>query len=193
MTTHRFGYLRVSTDQQVLDAQLDALQRVGVDEIFSEKMTGTVASRPELDRLKEKLRSGDTLVITRLDRLGRSTKDLLNILSELEERQVALEVVEQNIDTTTPEGRLFFTMVAAFSSFESDLLRARTREGLASARARGRFGGRPEKLNPTQKKQIRKLYEAEDLSVLEIAKLFSVTRGTIYRTLKQAVLEKLPG
>jgi len=185
MTTHRFGYLRVSTDQQVLDAQLDALQRVGVDEIFSEKMTGTVASRPELDRLKEKLRSGDTLVITRLDRLGRSTKDLLNILSELEERQVALEVVEQNIDTTTPEGRLFFTMVAAFSSFESDLLRARTREGLASARARGRFGGRPEKLNPTQKKQIKNLYEAEDLSVLEIAKLYSVTRGTIYRTLQR--------
>jgi DNA invertase Pin-like site-specific DNA recombinase len=107
MTTHRFGYLRVSTDQQVLDAQLDALQRVGVDEIFSEKMTGTVASRPELDRLKEKLRSGDTLVITRLDRLGRSTKDLLNILSELEERQVALEVVEQQIDTSTPEGKLF--------------------------------------------------------------------------------------
>lgn len=186
MTSRRFGYLRVSTDQQVLDAQLDALQKAGVDEMFSEKMTGTVASRPELDKLRTKLRPGDTLVVTRLDRLGRSTKDLLNILSELEERGVALEVLEQQIDTSTPEGKLFFTMIAAFSAFEADILRARTKEGLASARARGRVGGRPEKLSTDKKKSIAKLYDSQDLSVGAIASMFGISRGTVYRYVEQA-------
>lgn len=181
MTSQRFGYLRVSTDQQVLDAQLDALQKAGVDEIFSEKMTGTVAKRPELEKLWGKLRSGDTIVITRLDRLGRSTKDLLNLLSDLDERDVGLEVIEQNIDTKSPEGRLFFTMVAAFATFEAELLRARTREGLASARARGRVGGRPEKLPLEKKKAIAKLYSDQQFSVREIAEMYGVSRGTVYR------------
>jgi DNA invertase Pin-like site-specific DNA recombinase len=181
MTTQRFGYLRVSTDQQVLDAQLDALQRAGVHEVFSEKMSGTIASRPELDKLRAKLRQGDTLVVTRLDRLGRSTKDLLNILSELEEKSVVLEVLEQKIDTSTPEGKLFYTLIAAFSAFEADILRARTKEGLASARARGRVGGRPEKLAETQRRQMLKLYDSQDLSAAEIASMFGISRGTLYR------------
>lgn len=181
MTTQRFGYLRVSTDEQVLDAQLDALQRAGVHEVFSEKMSGTIASRPELDKLRAKLRQGDTLVVTRLDRLGRSTKDLLNILSELEEKSVVLEVLEQKIDTSTPEGKLFYTLIAAFSAFEADILRARTKEGLASARARGRVGGRPEKLAETQRRQMLKLYDSQDLSAAEIASMFGISRGTLYR------------
>lgn len=189
MTSQRFGYLRVSTDQQVLDAQLDALQKAGVDEIFSEKMTGTVAQRPELEKLWAKLRSGDTIVITRLDRLGRSTKDLLNLLSDLDERNVGLEVIEQSIDTKSPEGRLFFTMVAAFATFEAELLRARTREGLASARARGRVGGRPEKLSMEKKKSIAKLYDSQDLSVGAIASMFGISRGTVYRYVQQAKRE----
>jgi DNA invertase Pin-like site-specific DNA recombinase len=186
MTSQRFGYLRVSTDQQVLDAQLDALQKAGVDEIFSEKMTGTVAQRPELEKLWAKLRPGDTIVITRLDRLGRSTKDLLNLLSDLDERNVGLEVIEQSIDTKSPEGRLFYTMVAAFGTFETELLRARTREGLASARARGRVGGRPEKLPMDKKKSIAKLYDSQDLSVGAIASMFGISRGTVYRYAQQA-------
>ena len=186
MTSQRFGYLRVSTDQQVLDAQLDALQKAGVDEIFSEKMTGTVAQRPELEKLWAKLRPGDTIVITRLDRLGRSTKDLLNLLSDLDEKNVGLEVLEQSIDTKSPEGRLFFTMVAAFATFEAELLRARTKEGLASARARGRVGGRPEKLPMDKKKSIAKLYESQDLSVGAIASMFNISRGTVYRYVAQA-------
>ncbi len=185
MTTQRFGYLRVSTDQQVLDAQLDALQRAGVHEVFSEKMSGTIASRPELDKLRAKLRQGDTLVVTRLDRLGRSTKDLLNILSELEEKSVVLEVLEQKIDTSTPEGKLFYTLIAAFSAFEADILRARTKEGLASARARGRVGGRPEKLSMEKKKSIAKLYDSQNLSVGEIASMFGISRGTVYRYVEQ--------
>ena len=185
MTSQRFGYLRVSTDQQVLDAQLDALQKAGVDEIFSEKMTGTVAQRPELEKLWAKLRPGDTIVITRLDRLGRSTKDLLNLLSDLDERNVGLEVIEQSIDTKSPEGRLFFTMVAAFATFEAELLRARTREGLASARARGRVGGRPEKLPEQKKKAVVKLYADQDFSVREIAEMHGISRGTVYRYITQ--------
>lgn len=181
MTKQRFGYLRVSTDEQVLDAQLDALQRAGVHEVFSEKMSGTIASRPELDKLRAKLRQGDTLVVTRLDRLGRSTKDLLNILSELEEKNVVLEVLEQKIDTSTPEGKLFYTLIAAFSAFEADILRARTKEGLASARARGRVGGRPEKLTEAQRRQMLKLYDSQDLSAAEIASMFGISRGTLYR------------
>lgn len=185
MTSQRFGYLRVSTDQQVLDAQLDALQKAGVDEIFSEKMTGTVAQRPELEKMWAKLRSGDTIVITRLDRLGRSTKDLLNLLSDLDEKNVGLEVIEQSIDTKSPEGRLFFTMVAAFATFEAELLRARTKEGLVSARARGRVGGRPEKLSIEKKKLIANLYDSQDQSVGAIASAFGISRGTVYRYVEQ--------
>lgn len=185
MTSQRFGYLRVSTDQQVLDAQLDALQKAGVDEIFSEKMTGTVAQRPELEKMWAKLRSGDTIVITRLDRLGRSTKDLLNLLSDLDEKNVGLEVIEQSIDTKSPEGRLFFTMVAAFATFEAELLRARTKEGLVSARARGRVGGRPEKLSTEKKKLIANLYDSQDQSVGAIASAFGISRGTVYRYVEQ--------
>lgn len=185
MTSQKFGYMRVSTDQQVIDAQLDALTKAGVTEVFSEKMSGTVASRPELEKMWAKLRAGDSVVITRLDRLGRSTKDLLNLLSDLEERGVALEVIEQSIDTRTPEGRLFFTMVAAFATFEADLLRARTREGLASARARGRFGGRPEKLSMDKKRSIAELYHGQKTPVSSIASQFGISRGTVYRYVEQ--------
>lgn len=183
MTTQRFGYGRVSTQDQNLDAQEDALGRAGVDRVFIEKITGTKASRPELDKLRELVREGDTIVITRLDRLGRSTKDLLTIASELEEKGVELEVLEQNINTKTPEGKFFFTMIAAVAEMERGLLAARTRDGIAAARARGRFGGRPSKLTPTQKAQIRKLYNARELSVKEIAALYSISAPTLYRAL----------
>jgi DNA invertase Pin-like site-specific DNA recombinase len=184
MTSQRLGYGRVSTQDQNLDAQRDALKKAGVDKIFIEKITGTKASRPELDKLREQMREGDTLVITRLDRLGRSTRDLLAISSELEEKGVELEVIDQNINTQTPAGRLFFTMIAAMAEFEHSMMVARTKDGLAAARARGRLGGRKPKLSEAQKKQIRKLYDERELTVREIAEMFSVTPPTVYRALE---------
>lgn len=183
MTTQRIGYGRVSTLDQNLDSQADTLKAAGVDKLFIEKITGTVKERPELDKLREQLRPGDTLIITRLDRLGRSTKDLLAISSELEEKNVELEVLEQNINTKTPEGKLFFTLVAAFAEFEHSLMVARTRDGLAAARARGRVGGRKPKLSEAQQEQIKKLYDQRELTVREIAALFGVTAPTVYRAL----------
>ena len=184
MTSQRLGYGRVSTQDQNLDAQRDALKSASADKIFIEKITGTKASRPELDKLREQMRKGDTVVITRLDRLGRSTKDLLEISSELEEKGVELEVLEQNINTKTPEGKLFFTMIAAFSQFEHDLMVARTKDGLAAARARGRLGGRKPKLSEVQKKQIRKLYAERELTVRAIAEMFNITPPTVYRAIE---------
>jgi len=184
MTTKRLGYGRVSTQDQKLEAQADALKAASVDKVFIEKVTGTKASRPELDKLREQMREGDTLVITRLDRLGRSTKDLLAISAELAEKGVELEVIEQNINTTSPEGKLFFTMIAAMAEFEHSMMVARTRDGLAAARARGRLGGRKPKLTESQKKQVKKLYDARELTVREIAALFNITPPTVYRALQ---------
>jgi DNA invertase Pin-like site-specific DNA recombinase len=157
MTAHRVGYGRVSTNDQNPNSQQDALEAAKVDRLFLEKFTGTKASRPELDKARASMRSGDTLVITRSDRLGRSTKDLLNIVSELEEQGIDLVVLEQRIDTKTPEGKLFFTMVAAFAEFEHGILVARTMDGLAAARARGRLGGRKPKMTAARATEARRL------------------------------------
>jgi DNA invertase Pin-like site-specific DNA recombinase len=190
MNTQRFGYGRVSTLDQNLEAQKDALLKAGVNQVFVEKITGTKASRPELDLVKQMLRQGDTLVITRMDRLGRSAKDLLTIVSELDERGVNLEIIEQRIDTKTAEGKLFFTMVAAFAEFEHSMMVSRTKDGLAAARARGRRGGRKAKLSPLQIKEIQKLYREKELTVQDIAEMFHVSRPTIYRVLDETPEER---
>jgi len=184
MTSQKLGYGRVSTQDQNLEAQSDALRKAGAEKVFIEKITGTKASRPELDKLREQMRKGDTLVITRLDRLGRSTKDLLAIASELEETGVELEVLEQNINTKTAEGKLFFTMIAAMAEFEHSMMVARTKDGLAAARARGRLGGRKPKLSDAQKKEIKKLYNERNLTVREISSMFYISPPTLYRALE---------
>ena len=183
MTSHRIGYGRVSTADQNISSQEDALKVAGVDRIFIETFTGTKISRPELDKVLQQLRTGDVLVITRLDRLGRSAKDLLNIVSELERLGVQLEVIEQRIDTSTPEGKLFFTMVAGFAEFEHAMMAARTRDGLAAARARGRVGGRKPKMSAARVAEARRLYDERNMTVQQIADLFGVSRPTVYRAL----------
>ena len=185
MTTKRIGYGRVSTSDQNPDSQRDALKRAGVDQIFLDTFTGTKANRPELNKMKEQLRSGDTIVITRLDRLGRSTKDLLNLVSELQDQQVNLEVLEQSINTSTPEGKLFFTLVASFAEFEREIMRARTLDGLASARARGRVGGRKPAMSSAKVATAKQMY-ADSRPVKEIAEVLGVSRPTVYRSLESS-------
>ena len=184
MTTHRIGYGRVSTTDQNPDSQRDALQLANVNYLFVEKFSGTKAARPEFTKALERLGNGDTLVVTRLDRLGRSTKDLLTIAADLEARGVDLEVIEQSIDTSTPEGKLFFTMIAAFAEFEHGIMVARTKDGLAAARARGRVGGRKPKMTPARIAEAKRRYATGDETVQQIADLFEVSRPTIYRALE---------
>jgi DNA invertase Pin-like site-specific DNA recombinase len=183
MTTKRIGYGRISTADQNASSQEDALRLAAVDQIFIDTFTGTKSSRPELNRMKEQLRNGDTIVITRLDRLGRSTKDLLNLVSELDDLGVNLQVLEQNINTDTPDGKLFFTMVAAFAEFEREIMRSRTMDGLAAARARGRKGGRKAVMSPSKSDLAKKLY-GEGVTVSQIAESLGVSRPTIYRSLE---------
>lgn len=190
MNTHeKFGYGRVSTFDQNLDAQKDALLRAGATKIFVEKITGTKASRPELDLLRQMLRQGDTVLITRIDRLGRSAKDLLNIVSDFEAKGVNLKVIEQNIDTSTNEGKLFFTMVAAFAEFEHSMMVSRTKDGLAAARARGRVGGRKAKLSDAQIGRLLEHFNEKKLSIQDMANMYGISRPTVYRLVNAALAQ----
>lgn len=184
MANKIFGYARVSTSDQKTESQHDALKAEGAEEIFVDTYTGTRASRPALNLLRAQLRSGDTVLVTRLDRLGRSTKDLLELIEFFQESAVNLRVLEQNIDTSSAEGRLFFTMVAAFAEFEREIMRARTMDGLAAARARGRRGGRRSALSNSQMQLARKLVD-EGRSITQVATDLGVSRPTIYRALNQ--------
>lgn len=178
------GYGRVSTGDQNADSQIDALTKAGASKIFIEKFTGTRLDRPELNKAFEYLRAGDQLVITKLDRLGRSTKDLLALLERLNDLGVELKVLDQNIDTSTAEGKFFFTIIGAVAEFERSLIVSRTRDGLAAARARGRLGGRKPKLSDKQQAEIRRLYQVGDKTVQEIGELFGVSRPTIYSVIR---------
>ena len=182
MTKKTFGYARVSTSDQNPATQEDALIKAGAEVLFVDYFTGTKASRPQLDKLLSQLRAGDTLMITRLDRLGRSTKDLLNLVTKLDEITVSLVVLDQQIDTSSAEGRLFFTLIAAFAEFEREIMRARTLDGLAAARARGRNGGRKPALSASKAALAKKL-AIEGNPISQIAADLGVSRPTIYRAL----------
>lgn len=182
MNTKIFGYARVSTMDQNPVAQEDALLKAGAEVLFVDHFSGTKASRPQLDQLISQLREGDTLMITRLDRLGRSTKDLLNLVTLLDGMSINLVVLDQRIDTSTAEGRLFFTMIAAFAQFEREIMRARTLDGLASARARGRLGGRKPSMTRAKIETASAMYK-KGKQITEIAEVLGVSRPTIYRAL----------
>lgn len=156
--THRIGYARVSTDDQELALQLDALSGTGCLSIYQEKASGKDTERPELIQCLKALRSGDTLVVWRMDRLGRSLSDLVKTISDLEARGVGFESLTEKIETSSATGKLMFHVFAAMAEFERNLIRERTQAGLAAARARGRVGGRKHKLDEQQKKKLRRFY-----------------------------------
>lgn len=185
MKNYIFGYARVSTEQQNLDRQLDALEKYGVDMIFNEKMTGTKRDRPELSKMLDRMTIGDTVVVESLSRLGRSTKDLIELVELFEQRGVHLVSLKESIDTSTSTGRLLFTLMSAIAQFERDVIADRTREGLRSARARGRCGGRP-KVDADAVKKAVKLYRTGQYSVREIEELTGVKKSTLYRNLKNS-------
>ena len=182
MANMKFGYARVSTDDQELARQIDALNNYGVDKIYKEKITGTKAKRPELDKLKNALREGDEVIIESLSRLGRSTQDLLNLIEEWNSQGVKLVSLKESIDTTTPTGKLLTTVLSAISQFERDITVQRTNEGLQAAGARGRKGGRPKASSAKVEKAV-KLYLAQTHSIKEITAICGISQATLYRAL----------
>lgn len=177
-----FGYVRVSTADQNPAHQVDALLRAGVDaeNIHNDHADGAKAPRPQLDAVLARMRGGDTLVITRLDRLGRSVLHLITLGAELREREIGLKVLEQGIDTATAEGRAMFGMLSVLAELQRELIVANTRDGLAAARARGRKGGRPPKLTDDQIALAQQLYDAGEKTVAQIAAMLNVPRTTVY-------------
>jgi DNA invertase Pin-like site-specific DNA recombinase len=178
------GYARVSTRDQSPDSQTDTLVAAGCEKIFVDHASGVLARRASLDTALDYLRPGDTLVVTKLDRRGRSVRNLKDLAQWLQDHGVGLNAITQGIDTTTPGGRLFFHLLAAIAEFEHDLIVERTQDGLAAARARGRTGGGRVKMTPTKSQQARSMYDQKIYTVQEIAETLGVSRGTIYRHLK---------
>lgn len=174
------GYARVSTQDQNLDLQNDALRASGCERVFEDKATGASSDRPGLTRAFEELRSGDILVVWRLDRLGRSLKDLIARAEELKEMDVGLRSLQESIDTTSSGGQLIFHMFGALAEFERNLIRERTHAGLSAARARGRKGGRRKLLDAKQRAHAVKLYHSRKHTVNEICSLMGVSRATLY-------------
>lgn len=175
------GYARVSTEEQSLDAQLDALAAAGAARIYADRLSGSARARPELDRLLDHLRPGDVVVVTKYDRLSRSLTDLLAIVETVAAKGAGFRSLAEDIDTTTPAGRLVFHVFASIAQFERERIAERTREGLAAARARGRVGGRPPALSPAQKAEVRRMRDVEHRPLPEIAALFRVSVKTIRR------------
>lgn len=174
------GYARCSTSEQNMDWQLDALKRAGCERIYEEKATGTKLDRPELNRMLDALREGDTVIICELTRLSRSTKDLFSIVERISQCKADIRSLKDTwLDTTTPQGQLMFTISAGVAQFERDLIVQRTKDGLNAARARGRVGGRP-KANKGTVKEALTLYDSKNYSVSEILKRTGISRATLY-------------
>lgn len=180
-----FGYARVSTSDQNTQLQLDALRQAGCGRVFFETVSAS-SDRPEYEHMLDVLRAGDTVVVWRLDRLGRSLRDLLDRVEDLHTRGVGLRSLRETLDSTSAGGRLVMHVFAALAEFERDLIHERTTAGLAAARARGRVGGRPRLLTSAQELVARTMYEQGSLTVAEIGTVLGVGRSTIYRVLRRA-------
>jgi len=179
------GYARVSTADQNPALQEDALYKAGCFKVFTDHASGSLTERPELERLLDHLRPGDTLVVWRLDRLGRSMKHIISLVGELNERGVGFRSLEEYIDSNSPGGKLVFHIFAALAEFERSVTQERTQAGLAAARARGRTGGRRAILSTKDVARARELYAKKDMTVEEIGKMLGVSRTTIYRALER--------
>src|ERR1700690_125872 len=185
MTKTFIGYARCSTDKQDLSAQRNALMELGVaaDRIYTDHgLTGTNRSRPGLDQALAAVRLGDTLVVPKLDRLARSVPDARDIADSLIARGVKLALGNNVYDPTDPMGKMFFNILATFAEFEADLIRMRTREGMAIARAKGKLRGKQPKLSTRQQRELRRMHDVGTYSIRDLAELFSVSRPTVYRT-----------
>ncbi|NET35910.1 MAG: recombinase family protein [Cyanothece sp. SIO1E1] len=183
----KIGYARLSTKEQNLSLQMDALNREGCKRIFQEKISGAKADRPELRKMIDQLREGDVIVTWKLDRLGRSIRDLINLINEIQDKGAGLKSLNDSIDTTTPQGKLTFHLFASLAEFERDIIRERTKAGLEAARARGRKGGRPKGLSKeAQDKAMvaETLYMQGEMSVTEICKHLNIARSTLYKYLR---------
>ncbi len=180
----KIGYARVSTEEQNLNRQLDMLNEAGCEKIFEEKISGIKKERPELFRMLEQLRKGDLIIVADLTRLSRSVKDLFQLVEQIEARGANIKSLKESwMDTSTPQGKLMFTIFAGISQFERDLISQRTIEGLVAARARGKKGGRP----PKDEKDIKlalKMYEEKTYSISEITKATGLSKTVLYKYIK---------
>ncbi len=189
---HLLGYARVSTLEQNPGLQVDEVTAAGCWKVWTDHASGALDRRPQLDEVLEQLRPGDTLVVWRLDRLGRSLRHLIEVVTGLDERGVGFRSLRENIDTTTAGGRLVFHLFGALAQFEREIIRDRTVAGLTAARARGRVGGRPSKLTAEQVRQARRMYDARELTVEQIGAVLGVSRTSIYRALGKTTTPARP-
>ena len=190
----KFGYARVSTDDQNLDLQVDHLRQAGCEQILREVASGAKTARPILESLLDKVRPGDIIVVWKLDRLGRSLRHLVDLINMLMEKEVGLKSLQDPIDTTNAQGRLVFNIFASLAEFERDLIIERTQAGLAAARARGRRGGRPKGISEAAEKKAiaaEALYNKGDLSVNEIASNLGISKVTLYRYLRHRGVDSI--
>jgi DNA invertase Pin-like site-specific DNA recombinase len=186
----KIGYARISTHDQNLDLQKDALEKAGCEKIFVDEISGTVAKREGLEKAREILRKDDVLIVWRLDRLGRSIRDLIDWVTTLEEDGIGFKSLQESIDTTTSSGKLVFHIFAALAEFERNLIRERTNAGLAAARARGRLGGRKKSLNAKQRQQVVEMYERKNQTVKQICEMMSITKPTLYAYIREEQASK---
>jgi DNA invertase Pin-like site-specific DNA recombinase len=175
------GYARISTHDQTLHLQRDALEKAECEKIFTDTVSGTKAERKGLSEALSHLREGDTLVVWRLDRLGRSLRHLIDTITELHDRGVGFKSLQENIDTTTSGGKLVFHIFGALAEFEREIIRERTQAGLQSARSRGKVGGRPKALTPKEVQMLRNMAGDKSLTVSDICKTLGIGRTTFYR------------
>jgi DNA invertase Pin-like site-specific DNA recombinase len=178
------GYARVSTYEQTLNLQQDALQKAECTKIFTDTASGAKTERKGLEEALNYVRKGDTLVVWRLDRLGRSLPHLITTMTDLEERGIGFKSLTENIDTTTSGGKLIFHIFGALAEFERNLIRERTNAGLTAARERGRIGGRPKALTPRQIRIAQSLYDDPKNSIAEICRTLKISKTTLYRSIK---------
>lgn len=180
------GYARVSTHDQNLDLQKDALKSAGCEKIFVDELSGTGVTRPGLQQAIDTLREGDVLVVWRLDRLGRSLRNLIDLVGALEEKNVGFRSLQEAMDTLSSGGKLIFHIFGALAEFERNLIRERTQAGLTAARARGRKGGRPKRLDDKKRKLAIRLYREGKHQIDEICQMMGITKPTLYRYVKEA-------